>query len=140
MHLPDRPCAAAGSRATNDTETEVPARLGDHPPIRVFADEHMDIAPRVVISRHQDVLVPESVQVTPLEVRLIGIKVPSHRPIAIAQRADPQADQPGDGEADRLDQHRMANLHQRASLPNNNLYSDGHSPLNTSTAGPVMYT
>ncbi len=115
----------------------------------MFADEYVNVAPTVMIGRRQDIFMPESVQVTPLEIRLMRIEVRSERPIAIAQRADPQTHQQTDGKSHRLNQYRMANLHRSTDLlaqrfasfcEASDPYSDGHSPVNTSTAGPVMYT
>src|SRR5262249_55864881 len=73
------------------------------------------------------------------------------RAVAVADGPDPEPNQPGDGEADRFDQSRVTDFHggwlpcQKGFLsgPPGGAYpraGSGHSPLNTSTAGPVMWT
>src|SRR5262249_13713758 len=89
----------------------MPAHLSDKLPIRMLADQHIDIRPGILVRQQQHVFVPERVDITASQPALMRIDVRPAMTIAVADGSNPKPDHPGDDETQRSDQERMPNLH-----------------------------
>src|SRR5262249_28354235 len=104
-------------RAPHHAKAKMPASLGDQLAIGMFADQHLCLAAAVGISRHQQRLVPETVDERPglLRTGLRARGIQEHP--AVTHRGKPGLDDPPDAESTRAKEGGMTKFHERASLP-----------------------
>src|SRR5207253_2443422 len=115
----------------------VPADAGDDLALRMLADQAHGPPPSKADTRQEQPFMPECVDVALWERGVARIDARPDIAHAQTERSAIEPDHPGADQADPLDDERMANLH---GIPAVGCYPSGQSPLQTSTAGPVMKT
>src|SRR5262249_30220996 len=99
----DGPDPAARRRAAHRAEAETADEVRDQLAVRVLADEDVDVEIPVAMGWQEHVLMPEGVEVTAAQARVVRLQVWAERAVAEAERADPAAQRPGPGKGRGLD-------------------------------------
>ena len=131
-HLSDGLDSAPGSavsrgRAAHHPESQMLTRLGDQLSIGVLADQHPDVRPTVVVGREEQVLVPEGVNVSALEVGLVWVEVRSQGLVTVTQGSNQQP------------HHKRGHKGQQPDQPGTPDFHNGFLSLKRGLPGPERW-